>query len=914
MDLRRFTSAVLLALTLSHGGSAQPLSPEQADDAALRALIGRVHDAVLASSRTAYRALLSPNADQSRVDVFLDSEMQPGATRAVVLERDRQHLLGTLPGTGYRLLVDTFIEYGDRARIATWQLDVKKVADEWRIADQDGLSAFDNLYRLSVTATRQFRARDFKITAEDLDLTLIDGSVFTVDTDRGTTGLVLVGRGELTFEPAPETEKTQVRLFAGAEALRSRFDAAYIRFGELTRHADPAGLIEVPTIDVRELRRAEEIFREESPNSYALELGDLTPDLWSLAPSPGDFLADVRTQRFDTITYARTNILPEDISVFDRRRQRNISVYASAEQLASRGAFYNEDDLAAFDILDYDIDLAVAPTPERQSFEGRATMRLQIKSPLVTQLALRLADSLAVQSIVSDELGHLLSMRVRDKDTVLVNLPVPLARDEELTLTVNYQGTLAPQAPDSETLQPPQQRPRPGEADVVYVPTGEPSYLYSSRSYWYPQASISDYATAHIRLTVPASLSCVATGEMAPDSPVLLPADRGLPTRRQYEFTANRPVRYLAFIASRFVRGERLSVAFDDAPERDTEVGGGLAAGAGEPIWGRFDTLTLSVDANPLQVSRGRELIARAGDIARFYRGLIGDSPYPSFALAVTEDLVPGGHSPGYFSALSQPIPNTPLVWRNDPAHFDNYPDFFLAHELAHQWWGQAVGWQNYHEQWLSEAFAQYFAALYAEERYGPEQFAAMLRQLRRWAIDRSDQGPVYLGYRLGHIRNDSRVFRALVYNKGAAVLHMLRRLLGDEVFFRGLRRFYRESRFLKVGTEDFRRAMEAESNQPLERFFTRWIYGASLPQISFGYTVEGATSGELTAVLRFEQVGDLFDVPVSVTLQYADRRSVDLSIPVTERVVETRVRLDGPLRAAVISNDDGTLAEIGRN
>ena len=69
-----------------------------------------------------------------------------------------------------------------------------------------------------------------------------------------------------------------------------------------------------------------------------------------------------------------------------------------------------------------------------------------------------------------------------------------------------------------------------------------------------------------------------------------------------------------------------------------------------------------------------------------------------------------------------------------------------------------------------------------------------------------TDQGPVYLGYRLGHIRGDSRVFRALVYNKGAAVLHMLRRLVGDDAFFRGLRRFYRDSRFRKAGTEDFRR------------------------------------------------------------------------------------------------------------
>ena len=84
----------------------------------------------------------------------------------------------------------------------------------------------------------------------------------------------------------------------------------------------------------------------------------------------------------------------------------------------------------------------------------------------------------------------------------------------------------------------------------------------------------------------------------------------------------------------------------------------------------------------------------------------------------------------------------TALTWRNDPAAFDRFPDFFLAHELAHQWWGQAVGWRNYHEQWLSEGFAQYFAALYAQHQRGDGVFAGVLRQMRRWAMSESDQGP----------------------------------------------------------------------------------------------------------------------------------------------------------------------------
>ena len=130
-----------------------------------------------------------------------------------------------------------------------------------------------------------------------------------------------------------------------------------------------------------------------------------------------------------------------------------------------------------------------------------------------------------------------------------------------------------------------------------------------------------------------------------------------------------------------------------------------------------------------------------------FYGTLVGEAPYPSLSIAVLESQIPGGHAPGYVAIINQPLPTSPFVWRDDPASFDDFPDFFLAHELAHQWWGQAVGWQNYHEQWLSEGFAQYFAALFAERRRGPGVFGDIVRQLTRWTLAESDQGPVYLGY-----------------------------------------------------------------------------------------------------------------------------------------------------------------------
>jgi hypothetical protein len=333
------------------------------------------------------------------------------------------------------------------------------------------------------------------------------------------------------------------------------------------------------------------------------------------------------------------------------------------------------------------------------------------------------------------------------------------------------------------------------------------------------------------------------------------------------------------------------------------------------------DLLKVSVEANPGHVRRGREVAERAVEIAQFYQSILGEYPYPTFTVALVEGDLPGGHSPGYFAVLHEPLSSAPaFVPRNDPASFENYPDFFLAHELAHQWWGQAVGWRNYHEQWLSEGFAQYFAALYAQQRGAAgvgasgspgdnAVFRGVMRQMRKWAIDEADQGPISLGYRLGHIQGDSRVMRALVYDKSAIVLHMLRRLVGDDVFFRGVRRYYRASRFRSVATVDFQVAMEAEAGRTLDRFFDRWIYGSTLPRLNFSYRVDGKS-----VVLHIDQVGELFDVPVTVTLQYADRTSVDILVPVIDRSVDLHVPLTGRLRAADISKDDVSLASFVKN
>jgi hypothetical protein len=921
MALRLLLALACLALAPvpSSGAGVQPPSPPDA----IEKLVARLEQALAGSDRAALLALTVKDTDASTVDEFAEAA-GPNPTRVVIKERDRL----TLDGNRRQLLIEVFIERGIEARLATWRVDVRPPPaqtdpNDWRIERMEPVSNVAGLFRLALNATRQFDVRNLVVTGTDVTIEMTAGNAFVAEIPDGPTAIVLLGRGRMRFAPPDPAERTQIRLFTGADDLVSDFDAAFLRVrpSDFASRFRTESLVSRPVVPA-DLRRATEVFDEYLSRTLQIDLTDLSRDRWSLIPAAGDLIAEVRTRRFGSLTYARSGNEAEDITVFDRRRRRNISIYASAEKLATRGRFYSEDDLVDYDVLAYEVDTVFSP--DRYWINGTTHMRVRVRAGAMTTMTLKLAEAFTVRGVYAPGFGRLLHLRVVNQNSLIVNLPSPVFRDNEFALTIVYSGRLEPSELDREAidLQSVQER------EPIMIPL-EPRYIYSNNSFWYPQSTVSDYALGTLRMTVPNEYEVVATGTLTgPPRPLAdSAATRG---QKMFTFQNDRPVRYLSCVVSRMspvvstrlpIRASAadfgdLRVAVPDpsapvpaGPSRSTSSSAVAEPSAPAGTASDETSVTLTVKANPRQVGRARNLAEQTSAILQFYASIVGEAPYPTFTLAVTENELPGGHSPAYFAVLNQVLPTTPIVWRNDPVNFESYPAFYLAHELAHQWWGQAVGWKNYHEQWISEGFAQYFAALYAEEALDGNVFPSLLRQMRRSGIDMSPQGPIHLGYRLGHIRAERPVFRSLVYNKSAIVLHMLRRLVGDETFFFGVRRFYSEWRFKKAGTDDFRVAMEAATGRDLGPFFEAWIYGVTIPRVAFTHRSPDASS----LIVTFEHRGEVVPVPITVTVTYANGETESVVVPVTERIVERTLRLKGAPRKVEANEDNAALVEFER-
>ena len=209
-----------------------------------------------------------------------------------------------------------------------------------------------------------------------------------------------------------------------------------------------------------------------------------------------------------------------------------------------------------------------------------------------------------------------------------------------------------------------------------------------------------------------------------------------------------------------------------------------------------------------------------------------------------------------------------------------------IAHEIAHQWFGDSVTESTWADLWLSEGFATYFAGLFLQKYESEEAFQAYMKDAaeRAFGYERTTRTPIF-----DRDTDDlTKLLNANNYQKGAWVLHMLRSRLGDDAFFRGLRSYYRDHANGLASTEDLRASLEKSSRTDLRSFFARWVYDSGHPQYELSWEW---TRGELRLTLKQLQPGNLFLDPVPITIRTASG-SRDIVLKPTGKITTQTLQL----------------------
>ncbi len=254
--------------------------------------------------------------------------------------------------------------------------------------------------------------------------------------------------------------------------------------------------------------------------------------------------------------------------------------------------------------------------------------------------------------------------------------------------------------------------------------------------------------------------------------------------------------------------------------------------------------------------------------------------PYAKYAQVAVADFIFGGME--NTSATTQ----TADTLHDARAHLDFSSDPLVAHELAHQWWGDLLTCRDWSHAWLNEGFATYFEALWCEEDKGTDEFAWNLRQDRVAIIDEDSRH-----YRRAIVTNKYRtpieLFDRHLYEKGSLVLHMLRRSVGDELFFKSLSLYCTRHRGHNVITQDLQRAFEDATGRNLDFFFDQWVYKEGHPELEISSNYDDKQKLVSVSVKQTHKTSEqtpVFRFHATVALMDADGAEVSHQVEIKER------------------------------
>ncbi len=228
----------------------------------------------------------------------------------------------------------------------------------------------------------------------------------------------------------------------------------------------------------------------------------------------------------------------------------------------------------------------------------------------------------------------------------------------------------------------------------------------------------------------------------------------------------------------------------------------------------------------------------------------------------------------------------------------------FVAHEAAHQWWGGAVAWSNYHDQWMSEAFATYSSMMYMQAvlKDNTRFFELLDKSKKRLLNLRSnvlsgavEAAPMWLGRRTASTDQARKDYNLIIYSKGAWVLHMLRNMMmdfdtfSDSSYLAMMKDFFVSNREKEPTTADFQKMVEKHIGRDMSWFFNQWVYGNKIPTYTVAYKSEKQPDGQIKVRVRLKQqnVPPDFSVVMPLLLDFGEKGSSVIRTVVTGEVSE---------------------------
>lgn len=271
--------------------------------------------------------------------------------------------------------------------------------------------------------------------------------------------------------------------------------------------------------------------------------------------------------------------------------------------------------------------------------------------------------------------------------------------------------------------------------------------------------------------------------------------------------------------------------------------------------------------------------------------------PYEKYAQSAVERYGGGMEN---ISATTQ----TDQTLHDERAEQDYSSLGLVAHELAHQWFGDLLTCASWSDIWLNEGFASFFESLYREHHLGHEEYREELRQFEQQYFneDQRYRRPIVTHY----YNDDSHLFDSTTYQKGARVLDMLRHVLGDKAFFAGIQNYVAANQTKNVVTFDIEKAMEESSGQNLDWFFNEWVYHAGHPELKVSSTWDDSQKVETIHVEQTQATDAttlLFRMPVEIEIHTAGAVKT-YPVWISERKQDFYFPLDG--RPTMVLFDPG--------